>query len=295
MDESRSSKTAEYMALFRAIETCRRPLNVRLFDDILAIYFLETYLKKVVILSRIPILGKVLTWYIDRKWPGARTSGVARTRLIDDRLCEALREGFGQIVILGSGYDCRAYRIPGIEKARIFEVDHPATLARKKEIINCSIGCLPDHVVYVDIDFNRQSLSRVMRSAGFDSGARTFFIWEGVTNYLSEDAVDSTLRYIGAETARGSRIIFTYIHIGVLDGSKTFKGVDELWRTLEHAGEVWTFGIDPEHIRTYLEERGLDLIEDIGSEKYRMRYMGSSGKHLKGYEFYRAAIAELRH
>ena len=70
--------------------------------------------------------------FIDRRWPGARTSGVARTRLIDDAVAAALRDGIDQVLILGAGFDCRAYRLPGIERARVFEIDHPSTSAKDR-------------------------------------------------------------------------------------------------------------------------------------------------------------------
>ena len=116
MNDHDASRTAEFMALFRAIESAR-PAKYRLFTDIYARKFLSPSYKLVVQMSRIPIIGMSISFYIDHKWPGARTSGIGRTRFIDDMLSKALHEGgFGQIVILGAGYDSRAYRIPGNRK-----------------------------------------------------------------------------------------------------------------------------------------------------------------------------------
>lgn len=291
MKEHTASRTAEYMALFRALESSRRP-SKRLFIDPFAYHFLRPSLKVTVGLSRVPLIGATVLWLIDKTWPGARSSGIARTRLIDDYLSAALHNGFDQIVILGTGFDCRAYRIAGIENSRVFEVDHPATLAKKKEEVGHILGALPKHVVYVDIDFNHQSLRQVLLRAGFNANKRSFFIWEGVTNYLTEHAVDSTLWYIGMETAPGSCIIFTYVHKGALDGSAMFKGTRNLWDTLQRSGEPWTFGLYPEHLQDYLAERGLDLMWDVGASEYRARYMASSSHYMKGYEFYRVACAQ---
>jgi len=278
------------MALFRALESSRRP-SKRLFIDPFAYRFLRPSLKISVVLSRVPLVGATVPWLIDKTWPGARSSGIARTRLIDDYLSAALHNGCDQIIILGAGFDCRAYRIAGIENSRVFEVDHPATLVKKKDELRRILGALPRHVVYVDMDFNHQSLGQVLLRAGFKANKRSFFIWEGVTNYLTEYAVDSTLRYMGMETAPGSCIVFTYVHKGVLDGSAMFEGTRHLWDTLRRSGEPWTFGLYPEHLRDYLAERGLDLMEDVGASEYRARYMASSSHYMKGYEFYRVACA----
>jgi methyltransferase (TIGR00027 family) len=289
--EDRASRTAEFMALFRALET-RRPPRSRLFEDHFAIGFLRPAFRLVVHLSRLPLVGASVSRVIDRRWPGARSSGVARTRLIDDMLAGDLRQGVRQVVILGAGFDCRAYRIAGIEQTQVFEVDHPATLASKQRHLARTFGRRPAHVTCVAIDFNRQGLAEVMAGAGLHADERTFFIWEGVTNYLTEEAVDTTLRYVSGVAAHGSRIVFTYVHRGLFDGSVQFEGTEQLFSTLERVGEPWTFGLDPAELAAYLGARGFGLILDLGAADYRRRYM-KDAEGLKGYEFYRVALAEV--
>jgi methyltransferase (TIGR00027 family) len=288
-----ASRTAEYMALFRALESVRRPVRARLFEDPFARGFLRPSLRSVVRLSRLPFGSSAVAWFIDWRWPGARASGIARTRLIDDALKDALRQGFSQVVILGAGFDCRAYRIRGIERTRVFEVDLPVTLAAKKDLLKRMLGELPTHVAFVEIDFNRQMLDEVMGASGLDRRARTFFIWEGVTNYLTETAVDATLRYLAGAGALGSRILFTYIHRDVLQNPAGFVGAQKSVSMVERAGERWTFGIDPADLPSYLAKRGFELIEDVGSLEYRARYLKPSTLPMRGFEFYRAALAQI--
>lgn len=282
------------MALFRALESARRPSARRLFDDPFARGFLRPSLRAVVRLSSLSGAGNAISWFIDRRWPGARSSAVARTRLIDDALGDALRAGVEQVVLLGAGYDCRAYRVPGVQGTRVFEIDHPATLGVKREHLRQVLGALPAHVVFVGIDFNRQTLAQAMEAAGFAPRAHTFFIWEGVTNYLAEAAVDATLRYVQAHARPGSRILFTYIHRGVLDGSVSFAGTQNVVALLARNSEPWTFGLDPRELPAYLHDRGLELLEDVGAAEYRKRYLGAAADAMTGYEFYRAALAEIR-
>jgi len=280
------------MALFRALESSRSPPRIKLFDDPFAYFFLRRALQGVVQLSRVPVLGSAVPRLIDLRWPGARSSGIARTRLIDDYVSASIREGIEQIIILGAGFDCRAYRIAGIEMTQVFEVDHPATLSKKKEGVRRIFGGLPKHVTYVDVDFETQPLGQNLHDAGLNAEERCFFIWEGVTNYLTEQAVDGTLCYTAG--VPGSRIVFTYVHRGVLDGSATFGGTRHVRSTLRRTGETWTFGLYPEHLKAYLAEHGIDLMEDIGASEYRVRYLGASARRVKGYEFYRVAFARSR-
>ncbi len=282
------------MALFRAIETSRRPAGTRLFVDQLARGFLGGSLGVVADLFRLPLLGAAVERVIDHRWPGARTSGVARTRLIDDAMKDALRDGFQQFVILGAGFDSRAYRLPGLASTRVFEVDHPATLAMKKERLDALLGALPRHVAFVAVDLDGEDLAHALEGAGFEPRSRSFFLWEGVTNYLTPGAVDSTLQFVAATGVPGSRILFTYVHRGLLDGSKVFAGTKHLFATLKRSGEPWTFGLEPAELSAYLEERGLELVWDLGASDYRAHYMGPAARRMAGYEFYRAAMAEVR-
>ncbi len=184
-------------------------------------------------------------------------------------LSKALHEGgFGQIVILGAGYDSRAYRIPGIEKTQVFEVDHPNTSLHKKQSMDRILGGIPAHVHFVPIDFTKQDLGDELSSAGFDPDKRSFFIWEGVTNYLTHEAVDATLDHVRG-VASGSRLIFTYINQNVIKDPGAFSSTRSVTKTLRAIGEPWTFGLDPADVPGYLNEHGMVLLSDTGSLDYR--------------------------
>ena len=131
MRKGEASRTAAYMALFRALEFTL-PAGQRLFEDQFASAFLPLRLRFVAHLSRIHLAGALVRAYIDRQWPGARTSAVARTKFIDNAAEEALRAGIGQVVILGAGFDTFALRQPGWARAlHILEVDHAGTQTAK--------------------------------------------------------------------------------------------------------------------------------------------------------------------
>lgn len=291
MKRSQPSRTAEYMAFFRALESAR-PAVDRLFSDPFALHFVRPYLRRAVWLSRFMVLSGLVNWYADLRLPGARTSAIARTKLIDDALVDALGHGISQVVILGAGFDCRAYRIAELDATTVFEVDHPATLATKLARLRGALPKSPRNVRYVEIDFIHQALPEVLNHAGFLTSRPAVFIWEGVSHYLTLEAADSVLRFMAA-CSPNTRLIFTYVHSGLLNGSVPFKAGARLLRDFEKIDEPWTFGLIPQELPQFLRERGLCLDRDIAAREYRDLYFGSSAAKMKGYEFYHVATAHV--
>jgi len=291
MKAGQASRTAEYVALFRAIESSP-PADRRLFEDPFARRFLRPKLAMLASLCRVPGVADLVARFVDSRWAGARSSAVARTRLIDDTVRRALDQGIEQLVILGAGFDARAYRLRALSDLPVFEVDHPDTLARKRRLLEPLSAAASSHVRFVGIDFKSSELDPVMTAAGYSRVLRTLILWEGVTNYLDEAAVDATLRWC-ASAAPGSQLVFTYVHRAVLDDPNSFAGTERLFETLNAAGERWTFGLDPAELPRFLDERGLRLEEDIGSADYRARYMPRISQVMRGYEFYRLALARV--
>ena len=291
MREGHASRTAEHNALFRALESSL-PERRRLFTDPLARAFLTWPFALVARLAVAPGFRELVPWLIDNRWPGVRSSVVARTRLIDDAIATALVEPIEQLVILGAGFDSRAYRLPGMRGIAVFEVDHLDTQTTKRQALARELSVLPPHVRFVAIDFNRQGLESVMPAAGYRESARTFFLWEGVTNYLTEAAVDTTLRWC-SRAAPGSLVLFTYIHRDVLTRPGIFVGTDRLFASLAKAGEQLTFGLEPSELPEFLSKRGLSLESDVGAAEYRRRYFKDAARKMRGHEFYRVALGRV--
>jgi methyltransferase (TIGR00027 family) len=293
MKPGRSSRTAEYMAFFRALESTRPP-ELRLFSDPFAVHFLRPSLRAAIRLAAIPVLHAFVARYADRRLPGARTSAIARTRWLDEVVVESLQRGLTQVVILGAGFDSRAYRLPALASATVFEVDHPNTLALKRARLLEALPRMPENVRFVEIDFNRDSLPEVLRNVNFDSSRTVLFLWEGVTNYLTQDAVSLVLRFV-ATCAPGSRLVFTYVHAGALDGSVVFDGAPKILRDVTRIGEPWTFGLLPESVAAFLREHHLVLDRDAGARLYRAQFFGPSAAQMRGYDFYHVALAHVPH
>jgi methyltransferase (TIGR00027 family) len=240
-------------------------------------------------LVRFPVLGALLLTIADRLAPGVRGFTVGRTRYIDDALAAALKEGIDQVVVLGAGYDSRAYRIPGIEATRVFELDLPSTQAEKRERLDRSLGQTPGHVTFVPIDFESQRLAEVLPRAGFRDARGTFFVCEGVTEEVSPQAVDSILRFVASASKPESKIAFTYIVRGLLDGTRHFPGTRMY---VAYTGfSTRHFALNPEDLPAYLRQCGLELVEDVAGGELAERYFEPSGRRLRANEFHRTALA----
>ena len=284
-----ASRTARYVALYRALESVEdRPR----FLDPFAPAFLSSDLALAVRLARLKPLRAAFARYADLRAPGARTSAIARTCFVDDVARSTAAAGVRQVVLLGAGFDCRAHRMPELSGSTVFEVDRPETQASKRAHL-AQLSSLRNDVRYVPVDFLRDDVATRLTDSGWQADRPTLFVWEGVTNYLTEAAVTSVLSWIGT-CASGSKVVFTYVHAGLIDGSERFEGGDHILRNVKKLGEPWTFGLYPDAVASFVADRGLSLLEDAGADEYRRRYLGDSPQLLRGYAFYRIAVAGVR-
>jgi methyltransferase (TIGR00027 family) len=238
-----------------------------------------------------PPVRRYVERYIDERWPaGPRASAIVRTRFIDDLVADAVSVGATQVVLLGAGYDSRAYRLSALAAVPVVEIDHPATQRAKMQVVKARIPAgRRTHVRFVPLDLSREKLD----AAGLDTAARTVVIWEGVTNYLTADAVDATLRSLAGTLAQGSRIVFTYVDRSALEGTGGFAGVEEWHAEVRRHGEPWTFGFDPASLPSYLADRGLRLMLDVSAREAAARYLSPLGRDEPTAGFYRIAQAEV--
>jgi methyltransferase (TIGR00027 family) len=131
----------------------------------------------------------------------------ARSRFAEDGLTAAFGTGLRQYVLLGAGLDTFAYRNP-FESLRVFEVDHPATQAWKREVLERTAIAAPRNVTYAPVDFERETMSEGLSREAFDFSRPAFFAWLGVTPYLEAAAVMRTLEDIAREMKPGSELVF---------------------------------------------------------------------------------------
>ncbi|MCB0862866.1 MAG: class I SAM-dependent methyltransferase [Solirubrobacterales bacterium] len=282
------SKTAEYVATFRAVESARPP-GERLFSDPYAACFLEGRLALGARLARNPLGQRLVCRYIDRNWPGSRPSAVIRTRLIDDSVTAAIEGGAEQLAILGAGYDTRALRLAAARGIPVFELDQPPTQERKKRKLIERDGELPSNVNYVPFDLLEEGVGAPLERAGFRTGLKSVYIWEGVLSYLTPEAVDQTLAWVTASGAAESRLIYTYVDVALLNEG----GEDRPpWSAqVAKVGEPFRYGLDPAKMDEFLGSRGLREIRDQSTAEALARHPVPGGRNAPG--FYRVAEAEV--
>lgn len=278
------------MALFRAIETAM-PSRKRLFNDPFATSFLDQGLKLATKISSLPLIGRLVPPIIHFKSPGGLSSGIARTKYIDDLLQRTIEDGVKEVIILGAGFDTRALRLHFLKDISVIEIDHPDTQQFKLDKLKKILGSLPRNIRYYQIDFNKQSLEDLFVANNLSFKTLTTVIWEGVTNYLTPIAVEETLSFV-RRFPKYSYFIFTYIDRLVLENPPSFEGTDKLFNRLKESEDQWTFGFSPDELSDYLIKFGLVLVEDESAKEYRDRYMPERKRLLRGYEFYRVALAK---
>ncbi|MFB7716221.1 SAM-dependent methyltransferase [Nocardia sp. NPDC056100] len=287
----RPSFTAQTMALQRAMETAL-PERSRLFSDPLATAFLSGPLRGAAALVRMPLLGRTAPRLYDLIWPGPRPSAVVRTRVIDDAIDTAVADGIDQVVILGAGFDSRAWRLDALRHTRVIEIDRRETQEMKVAALRRAHATV-DSVRFVPVDFERDDLESALRTAEFETTKPALFLWEGVTNYLTAEAVDHTLDIVRRLSAPGSMLVFTFVHAGVLDGTADFPEAERWVRSVAKVGEPWTFGLNPAELHDYLAERGFDLLWEESTAAAGRRYFAPSGRADRASELYRIAAARI--
>ena len=264
MRKNQTSLTAKGIALVPRVES-ERPGEERICYDPYARRFVPAWMYRA-----FGFFIKI--GYSEWRGPGVNGYLVVRDRYIDDVLQNFLNEGMQQLVILGAGYDSRAYRFDLAGQVKTFEVDHPATQSDKLAKLQAIFGRAPEHVIYVPIDFNTQTLGGRLLEHGYTPNLKTLFIWQGVTMYLSGEAVDATLAFVVRRSGAGSAIVFDYVYRSTLEGIHKHSEIGGMRRYRFITGEGLTFGIPEGTITAFLRERGFQQAKDVNAEDLKAAY-----------------------
>lgn len=285
--------TAEAAAALRAAGAAARDELVR-GPDRLAARFVETA-PRLTSMVKVPLLRRLAPRVAETLLPGSYWFEIARVKHMDGVLRKELAAGTQQVVILGAGFDSRAYRfaerLAGIPT---FEVDHPATASVKRARVHAIFGALPPHVRYVDVDLNvNGQLEERLRAAGYRRELRTLVIWSGVTPYMGAEGVDAVLLWLLHNAAPGSSIVFDYAYREAVEGTTYFYGAPQLLQRVAEGGEPLRFGVARGEIAAFVAARGLELLADLGPEQLERRYLVRR-ERLAGRPYGFVAIAHAR-
>lgn len=288
MARNPAARTAFGPILLAAVEH-NEPAERRLVDDDLAELFLPAPLRWLAAATGSAVFRRALIGASERTGPGLWANLACRKRFIGDKLAEAVSE-MDAVVILGAGLETRAYRLTRQIRRPVFEVDLPVNIARKARTVRKVLGELPLSVRLVALDFERDDLLTALSEHGYRTDYRVFFIWEGVTQYLTEEAVRTTLEGL-RPTAPGSRMVFSYVRRDFIDGTNRY-GSRMLYRSVRGRRHLWHFGLLPDEVAGFLEEYGWRLVEQVGPDELVARYVRPAGRNLSASQIEWSAYAE---
>jgi methyltransferase (TIGR00027 family) len=186
-------------------------------------------------------------------------------------LSRAVERGVRQVVILGAGLDTFALRNPhGAQQIRIYEVDHAATQAWKRQRLGEAQIALPPWLILVPVDFERDDLGEKLVAAGFEQNLPAFFTWLGVVPYLTEDAIGRTLNYMSS--IQNSEVVFDYTEPPEAFSEEMRETVTKRTEQLEKIGERWASRFEPAGMAAILRSHGFCAIEDISFQEIASRF-----------------------
>ncbi|NJN82957.1 MAG: SAM-dependent methyltransferase [Caldilineaceae bacterium] len=286
-DTSGAARTGDAPTFIVAVEQ-NFPAEERIIEDSLAPKILSRSYRFMFNLTRLPALRNWMVRITNNAVQGGWSAFLVRKRYIDDRLIEAVAEQqVDAVVNLGAGNDTRLYRLPALQTIPAWEVDQAVNIDPKRERLHRVLGAIPDHVTLVSMNFMEQSVGDVLSEQGYSGADRTFFIWEAVSQYLTEPAVRKTFDFFATAPA-GSRLAFTYVLKDFVEG-ENFYGDEKLHK--QYAG-IWHFGFDPAQLADFLNDYGWRLIEDLSYEELGNRYVKPTGRQLTSMQIERMVFAE---
>ena len=274
--------TAQGVAKQRLIETLAKP-DERVIND--------PYADRFVLGARlIKLMGhKLNVWLGQKIVPGFHEHLISRTRFIDDLINESAAKGIEQYVILGAGYDTRAHRLELPSSIKIFEVDQVEVQATKRSKLPKELTDL-ENITYVAVDFNRQSLTERLIDEGFDQSKSTIFTLEGVSQYITKEALNSTIKEVAKLTQKARSLFFLSYVNELLDKNPKacfgtgYPGAKKRASLIRYGsakvGEPWISFYSTEDIESLLSKNDYTIIDNATLRDLNSRYFAPVGRTL---------------
>jgi methyltransferase (TIGR00027 family) len=280
--EQKPSDTALLTALRRAMAN-EEFRNEKFGPDYLAEFFLPKFFRFFLRFQRI---RRGAQKRLDGIFPGLTEFVIARTAYFDSLFVDALSQNVPQIVLLGAGYDSRAYRFAKINRdTRVFELDIAPTQNRKIKCLKKAGIEIPQAVTFAPINFNVESLKEVLEAAGYDSHDETLFLWEGVSYYLDPESVDTTLAFVRDSINDKSRIAFDYTITISDENIDKYYGVKGFVQAMNkhHANEGLVFSLEEGTEEAFFEQRGLKIVNHLNNVEIEKTYLTDDEGLLMGH------------
>ena len=276
----RKDGTAQGVAKQRLIESLAKPSKRIIYDP-----YAENFVLGAGIIK---LMGHDFSVWLSKKFvPGFHEHLISRTRFINDLIKKSISEQVEQYVILGAGYDSRAYNLELPSGLKIFEVDQP-------EVQEIKISKLPDeipnaeNITYVSVDFNHQSLKNQLLNSGFDKRKSTIYTLEGVSQYITREALNSTLSELALLTPNSNATFFmSYVSKLLREDpkacfgmgySKPEKAAKFITNGAAKVGEPWISLYSSKEIEDLLSQNSFTLIENKTLADLNYKYFTPVGR-----------------
>jgi methyltransferase (TIGR00027 family) len=263
MEPRKVSNTAALTAMLRAAHQLIDD-EPRIVEDPIAVRLVDDAAREHIRAQRAALFSPALLV--------PRAAVLLRSRYAEDLLAQAVARGVDQFVILGAGLDTFAYRQPSFaRRLQIYEIDHPATQAWKRERLSAAGIAVPDNLHWAPIDFEQHTLAAGLRGAGFDASPPAFFSWLGVTQYLTLPAIDATLRVVAALPSP-STIVLSFMLPDVDLPSEEAAAARTVAKDAATTGEPWLTRIRPEELAARLVQLGFREVVHLTPQEANARY-----------------------
>ena len=276
----RKDGTAQGVAKQRLIESLAKPSKRIIYDP-----YAENFVLGAGIIK---LMGHNFSVWLSKKFvPGFHEHLISRTRFIDDLIKKSISEQVEQYVILGAGYDSRAYNLKLPSGLKIFEVDQP-------EVQEIKLSKLPDeipnseNITYVSVDFNHQSLKNQLLNSGFDKSKSTIYTLEGVSQYITREALNSTLSELALLTPNSNATFFmSYVNRLLREDPKACFGMGYskperaakfITNGAAKVGEPWISLYSSKEIEDLLSQNSFTLIENKTLADLNSKYFTPVGR-----------------
>lgn len=266
------------------------PEGARIINDNMACRILPFGMRIYVWLTRASWARDWMIGMSEKATPGAWSMVACRKRYIDENVAEATVDQAQAVVNLGAGFDTQVFRLPALANVPVWEVDLPENINAKRSLLIKAFGEVPAQLTLVSIDFDSEELEAVLASHGYALDVKTFFILEGVTQYLTETGIQTTFDFL-AKAPAGSRLVFTYVRKDFIDG-KAFYGQEYLYKRMVLKDKIFLFGMDPEDVADFLGGYAWRVLEHLGYEELAEVYVKPTGRKLKSLAIERVVYAE---
>ncbi len=285
-----AAKTTEAPAGIVALEQLF-PKGARLFDDELILRIAPSGIRFQVWLWSPTWMRNGIFRLYERLIPGVWAIFCCRKRFIEDKAQDAVQAGVKAVVNLGAGLDTLVYRSPALQELPAWEVDQAVNVATKQAGLVRALGAVPERVTQVAIDFDHEDLAETLAAHGYRRDVPTLFIFEAVSQYLTEAGIRATFEYLAGAPA-GSRLAFTYVQRSFLEG----REVGELKLLYKQVVQkkLWLFGLDPDEVADFLLPYGWHVLEHVDSAELAARYIPDTGRTIQSTAIEPVVYAEKR-